>query len=144
MTRRFAPLLVVAFAAGCIGDTIVQVADGVAGAVQGQVLDNNGTPVVGPGVSVNLLSMPVNGQSRLLGSATFAGSEQGRFAVGFVVDEDPQDALLVISVTPPPGTGLSSKDSTGIIVKLDRINPPTDTTYVELRLSPRASTGPPR
>lgn len=139
--RYIASLLVAIVAAGCIGDTTVQVADGVAGAVQGQVLDQDGTPVVGPGVSVNLLSAPVNNQSRLLGTASFAANEQGRFAVGFVVDEEPQDALLVISITPPPGTGLNGKDSTGIVVKLERRNPPIDTTYVELRLTPR-STGP--
>ncbi|MEZ4588140.1 MAG: hypothetical protein R2909_17315 [Gemmatimonadales bacterium] len=85
-------LLAAVLATGCVGDTIVQVADGVAGAVQGQVLDQNGTPVAAPGVG-----QPARRRSTTRAACRHGVARRQRAGLlrGFVVDEEPQDALLV-------------------------------------------------
>jgi len=135
---RLAAVAVLVLVAGCIGDTIIDPTDFVTGAVQGQVVGPNGDPVSNPAVALTLVTKPVNGTSRLLSQTNFVANEQGRFAVKFLVQNEPaQDALLSITANPPPGSGLTVKDSIGIVVKMAKIDPPTDTAYVEMRLAAR-------
>ncbi len=124
---------------GCLGwSNSNEPVEQVSGAVAGQVTGPGGEAVRGPAVTVVVLTQPVNGQSSVLQQGTVIGDENGRYALGFVIDrQPPQTAVLLVSVLPPPATGLASRDTLGIPMRLDRGYPPRDTTFVQIRLPVR-------
>lgn len=125
--------------AGCLGwSNSNEPVEQVSGAVAGQVTGPGGEGVRGPAVTVVVLTQPINGQSSVLQQGTVIGDESGRYALGFLVDrQPPQTAILLISVLPPPATGLAARDTLGPSMRLDRGYPPRDTTFVQITLPAR-------
>jgi hypothetical protein len=124
--------------AGCISSSAPDPADQVAGTVEGQITRADGSAVAGPGVSLALLTQPVGGQSRLLSQTSFVADAQGRFLIVFIMQRvEPQTAILAISASPPPGSGLLQRDSVGLAVRISRTIPTPDTAYIALALPAR-------
>jgi hypothetical protein len=124
--------------AACISTSGPDPADRVGATVEGQVTRTDGTGVSGPSVSLQLITQPVGGQSRLLSGTSIVADAQGRFVVTFIMNgEEPQTALLVMAVTPPPASGLANRDSVGLPVRVSRTIPTPDTSYIALALPAR-------
>ena len=129
-------LLAAAVASGCVGST-QESGPTVAGAVSGQVRRQDGTGVGGAVLGFTLTTQPVAGTATLLSSASLTASDQGNYTLVFLIGGQPQTAVLSVAVTPPIGSGLRGKDTTGLALRLSTAYPPSDTTYLFFDLAPR-------
>ncbi|MBL8985231.1 MAG: hypothetical protein JNJ80_03105 [Gemmatimonadetes bacterium] len=132
--------LMAAVAAGsaCLSTTGIDPSKETIAVVTGQVTRQDGSAVGGPLVSVELLSAVSNGSAKLLSQATVIGDTNGRFLFLFLLTgEVAQTGSANLVVTPPIGSSLAPFDTVGIPVKIVQGRNPTDTTYVQMALSPR-------
>lgn len=125
--------------AGCIALPTVDTSKQASAAVMGQVVRSDGvTPVGGPIVGAELFSAVVNNTTRALGRGSVIADDHGRFLFIFQPNgEDPQTGSVNVSVAAPIGSGLLSKDTLSIPVRISLGLMPTDTTFVLIKLLAR-------
>lgn len=138
MSRLLFALIALPGLAGCIatGDPVDPSRRTVA-AVAGQVTRTDGSKVGGPLVSVTLFGQVTGGSAKLVGQSNVLADNDGRFLFVFITNEAVQIGTADVSVTPPIGSGLLPRDTTGIPVRFVQGQVATDTAYVQLVLPPR-------
>lgn len=137
MRRAFWAIGSIGLLAGCLG-TAPDPGDLTSAVVTGQVVRPDGvTPVGGPQVTAQLLSAINGGSATLIATLTTLASDEGRFTLLFRTYEPVQTGSVIVSVIPAPGQGLVGRDTTGIPVRIQAGEIPTDTTYVQIQLQAR-------
>ena len=127
---------VIAVLGSCL-DTSGPTGPTVSGAVQGQVLKNDGSAVNNAVLGFTFTTVPVNGTARFLASLPLNTDDEGRFTASFIASDTAMFGEVHISVSPPIGSQLADKDTLHIPIKIWNGYPPGDTAYVEIRLLPR-------
>jgi hypothetical protein len=123
-------------AGGCLNSTGPN-GERTSAVVTGQVTRNDGTPVGGPLVTVQLLGAQSGGSAPLLGTGVVTGADNGRFLILFLLNSPVQTGSAIINVTPAPGQGLLPFDTAGIPVKILPGEIPAESTYVQMALRNR-------
>jgi hypothetical protein len=137
-TQLLAVAAVVLTGAGCLSTTTPDPALQTVAAVAGQVTRQDGSPVGGPLVSLQLTTAAVNGSANLLGQSSVIGDNDGRFLFVFLINGYPaQVGSASLSVTAPIASGLAGRDTVGIPVNIVQGDIPTDTAYVQIVLPAR-------
>ena len=135
-SERALLLATAAIGSACVGTT-QETTPSVTGAVTGQVRRQSGTAVGGALLGFTLTTQPVGGTATLLSSASLTADDQGNYTLVFIVPGAAQTAVLSVAVTPPIGSGLLGKDTSGLALRLSTAYPPPDTTYLFFDLAPR-------
>jgi hypothetical protein len=107
---------------------------GIQGIVAGRVTNAFGAPI--PQATVRATAnYPLSGSSLPI-TDSVRTDEQGGYLVRLVTGNlSDARAPLTVTVSPPVGTGLAARDTTGLSVLISKAAPPRETTYVNLVLS---------
>ena len=126
--------------ASCLTVPSVDTSKTASAALAGQITRPDGvTGVDGPVMAVQLLSaVNASGVATLLAQTNTQADEHGRFVFNFqLIGVDPQIGTVNLSITPLLGSGLLSRDTLSIPVKIEAGVVPADTTYLLIKLQAR-------
>lgn len=114
----------------------------VTGVISGRIVrtDTLGVEsgVEGALLGVQLETVPVSGVAQVLSSGQLTSAADGSYLVVFIVqDKADMPARVRLMVTPPIGSQLLAKDTSGIPINLYKVSPPADSAYLFVRLQHR-------